>query len=161
MIQVGTWRKFWRFLFLFFFAKGFCEVVPLDLVVCLRRQQNDTRGDGEGSRPMVGTGAREVCTGVRLLVLRPAGSPAARLPNWRLAAAFQPLTYSVRGCTTGSRHEFVLFCCVRLLAGWLTRRGWGGGGRAGAALVARSTTKDPGAFTPPDPPLAHLRRARG
>lgn len=80
------------------------------------------------------------------------GPPAARLPNWRLAAAFQPLTYSVRGCTTGSPHEFVLFCCVRSLAGWLTRRGCGAGaerGRPGCSEYPEGRVLEP---SPPDPP---------
>lgn len=72
--------------------------------------------------------------------------------GWRLAAAFQPLTYSVRGCTTGSPHEFVLFCCVRSLAGWLTRRGWGAGaerGRPGCSEYPEGRVLEP---SPPDPP---------
>ncbi|CAO2585098.1 hypothetical protein LEMLEM_LOCUS3454 [Lemmus lemmus] len=107
-------------------------------VVCLGGDRKTTPGAGHSHRgPDAGYGALR--TRVRLPGLRPAG-PLGR--SWffhKRLAAFLPPTYSVRGCTTGSRHEFVLFCCVRSLAGWLTRSGMSSGaGMAPQSNVAMS-----------------------
>lgn len=124
-----------------------------------RRQQNDTRGGGEDSRPVVGTGALcwAACTRAQHQ-----GRPQPRFltGGWRRPFSPSLTQYEVAQQEAGtSLFCFVAFACS--LARWLadTPR-VGGGGGAGAAGLQRAPRRalEP---SPPDPPLAHLRRAPG
>lgn len=119
-------ETFGGFFFSMFLAKGFVEVAPLELVVFLGGDsKTDTRGGRESSHPVVGTGAqcRAPCTRVRFQVLRPAGSPAPRLPNWR------PFSPSLTQKEVAQQEAGTsLFCFVAFAR---SRRGWGAEAKRG------------------------------
>lgn len=111
------------------------------------------RGRGAGAAPQGCRSGAAALSGCRLPPARAArGSPQPRLPA---AAPFKPPTYSGLGCTTGSRHEFVLFCCF---CGHGRRLGAEAAGSDGVAATRKLAARSP---PPPGPPLVNCLGARG